>query len=621
MTAPFPQSSGSSARRPVVPIIAAVVVGIILIVAIRSLSGGGHKDNGATGSSTGSSPAGDKGCTTINLVASSEKAALLQQVAAGYAKANHTVDGHCARVSVTTKASGGAEQALARGWTDDDGARPDVWSPAAKAWVVLLKGDLGKKDQADLSPDVTSMPSVATTPLTLAMPKPMATALGWPDKQPGWKDILDLAQNPKGWGAYGHPEWGAFRLGKTDPELSTSGLHATIGAYVAATGTSSDLTAAALADPKVVAFAKGVENSVVHYGDTTLTFLSNLQRADDAGKGLTYVSAVAVEEKSVWDYNQGNPTGDPKTLGQHAPPKVPLVAVYPKEGTLVSDSPYDVLTAPWVDGTKKAVAADFLTYLQAPEQQKAFLQAGFRDAHGGTAGGRIDPANGTLPDQPKVTLQPPSPTVLSLVEDSWRKERKRARVLVVLDVSGSMGDPVEAAGGQSKLDLAKAAAVRALGQLQDDDEVGLWAFTTGLGDGSATHLQLAPIAALGPQRNAITQAIQGLQPLNGTPLYRVTEDAERAVTTGFDPNRINAVVVLTDGRNEDPNGVTDVNVLLRQLGQRTETDTVRVFTVGYGADADQGVLKQIAQASQGAAYDASNPTSIDAVLTNVLSNF
>ena len=33
----------------------------------------------------------------------------------------------------------------------------------------------------------------------------------------------------------------------------------------------------------------------MHYGDTTLTFLSNLQAADDRGQGLTYISGVAVE--------------------------------------------------------------------------------------------------------------------------------------------------------------------------------------------------------------------------------------------------------------------------------------------------------------------------------------
>ena len=77
----------------------------------------------------------------------------------------------------------------------------------------------------------------------------------------------------------------------------------------------------------------------MHYGDTTLTFLENLYQAAEAGRGLTYISAVTVEEKSVWDYNQGNPSGDPGTLGQRGKPRVPLVAVYPKEGTLALRQP------------------------------------------------------------------------------------------------------------------------------------------------------------------------------------------------------------------------------------------------------------------------------------------
>ena len=63
-------------------------------------------------------------------------------------------------------------------------------------------------------------------------------------------------------------------------------------------------------------FVRDVESSVVHYGDTTLTFLTNMQQADDRGEGLTYISAVTVEEKSVWDYNLGNPTGDPDHPGR-----------------------------------------------------------------------------------------------------------------------------------------------------------------------------------------------------------------------------------------------------------------------------------------------------------------
>ena len=39
---------------------------------------------------------------------------------------------------------------------------------------------------------------------------------------------------------------------------------------------------------------------------------------------------------------------------------MPLVAIYPKEGTLYSDSPYVILDAPWATADKRAGAQDFL---------------------------------------------------------------------------------------------------------------------------------------------------------------------------------------------------------------------------------------------------------------------
>ena len=180
---------------------------------------------------------------------------------------------------------------------------------------------------------------MTSTPLVLAMPEPMAKALGWPDTPIGWADVLALAKDPQGWASKGHPEWGKFTLGKTNPNVSTSGLAATIGTLVAATGTSSDLTQAALQKPEVQQYLKDVESSVIHYGDTTLTYLSNLQRADDAGAALGYLSAVAVEEKSVLDYNAGNPSGDPATLGDHAPPEGSAGGGVPEGGHAVQRQP------------------------------------------------------------------------------------------------------------------------------------------------------------------------------------------------------------------------------------------------------------------------------------------
>ncbi|HEX2069916.1 MAG TPA: substrate-binding and VWA domain-containing protein, partial [Actinomycetota bacterium] len=456
-----------------VPLFVATVVGIVLILVVRALINGGDSgDSNGRADGPGNSDTGS--CVRIAIAASSEKAALLKQMATAYERRGATVDGRCVRVSVESKSSGGAAEALARGWNETvDGPRPDVWSPASSSWVVILRQRLAERDAPNIVPE--ELPRIAATPLVIAMPRPMAQAMGWPNRQLGWADILSLAQDPAGWGKFGHPEWGRFRLGKTNPNFSTSGLHATIASFFAATGRSSDLTESDTRDPKVVSFVKGVESSVVHYGDITLTFLENLQKADDRGQGLSYISAVTVEEKSVWDYNMGNPTGDPTTLGSHPRPRTPLAAVYPKEGTLLSDNPFVVLNAAWVDEAKKRAAEGFLRFLQQPPQQQRFQQAAFRD-YRGRPGGQIHQGNGLLPNQPGTVLSPPPPRVLDQVQASWDKLRKRARVLLVMDVSGSMGD-LAAESGETKLDLAKRAAIRALGQFAPDDGLGLWIFS------------------------------------------------------------------------------------------------------------------------------------------------
>jgi Ca-activated chloride channel family protein len=590
------------------PLVVAGVVGILLVAVVRSLTGGSDEAD-----SPSAVPDDKKGCTVVHLTASSEKAALLTQIARDWdGKVN---GGRCARVEVTSKASGGAADALARGWDQAlDGPRPDVWSPAASSWTQLLRQKTTAFDKPDLVGDAP-LPSIANSPLVIAMPKPMATALGWPGKPLGWGDVLRLAQDKRGWASVGQ-KYGAFTLGKTNPNFSTSGLHATIGTYVAATGTSSDLTLADLRKPAVQAYARAVEHAVVHYGDTTLTFLSNLQQADDRGEGLSYISAVAVEEKSVWDYNQGNPTGDPTTLGQHRKPRTPLVAIYPKEGTLLSDSPYAVLQAPWVQDDVKRAAEAFLSYVRGDKAQDRFTKAAFR-RYDGKPGGAISADNGLLGDQPKLVLKPPAPGVLAQVQQLWAQQRKPAKVLVVIDVSGSMGEPV---GADTKLELAKAAALKALDQFSPRDDVALWAFSTPLNGQSEPYRQLVPFTPVARGKAALRREISALTPEGGTALYATARRAFRVMSADVSPDRISAVVLLTDGRNEyTPD--SDLDGLERELSPEDTSLSVRFFPIGYGADADLPTLRGIAQAARGAAYDASDPATIDKVFTAVLSNF
>ncbi|MCW2600667.1 MAG: von Willebrand factor type [Frankiales bacterium] len=594
------------------PLIVAAVVGLGLVVGVRLLTGGG-----GSGTSAGGPPAhppGQTGCTVVHLTASSEKAALLKQIAQDW---NGTeVDGTCAQVEVTSKASGGATDALARGWNEaTDGPRPDVWSPAARSWTGLLRQKTTVADKPDLI-GPTTPPSIANTPLVIAMPMPMASALGWPNKALGWGDVLRLAQNPKGWASIGQP-YGRFTLGKTNPNFSTSGLNATIGTYVAATGTSSDLTLQNLADPKVQQYAEAVEQAVVHYGDTTLTFLSNLQKADDRGAGLAYISAVAVEEKSVWDYNQGNPSGDPATLGKHAKPKIPLVAVYPKEGTLLSDSPYAILQADWVTAPVKKVATSFLDYVRGDKAQQKFAAAAFRGFDDKPVAA-TSAGNGLDPRQPKVVLNPPSPPVLARVQALWSQQRKGAKVLLVIDTSGSMGDP--AGNGDSKIDLAKKAALKALDQFGPKDDVALWSFSTPQNGSLLPYRELVPFTPIAAGKAKLRQQISLLTANGGTALYATARKAFRVMSAGAGTDRINAVVLLTDGKNEySPD--QDVSSLERELSPEDTSRSVRFFPIAYGSDADLTVLTGIAEAARGAAYDASDPASIDKVFTAVLSNF
>jgi Ca-activated chloride channel family protein len=527
------------------------------------------------------------------------------------------------KVTVRSKASGAVADLLADGWPDEavNGPRPEAWSPASTSWTAIVNQRLADKGEPAMAPP--SKPFMLT-PLTIAMPKPMADALGYPQTPIGWSDILALARDANGWGAKGHPEWGAFKLGKTNPNFSTSALSATIAQFYAATGKDRGLSLEDLARPDVDAFARGVESSVVHYGDITMTFLNNWFRNDARGTALTYVSAVAVEEKSVIDYNRGNPDGVLDPGEKPRKPRVPLVAIYPKEGTLFSDNPFVVLDAPWVNAKQKAGAAAFSRFIQQPDNQKRVLESGFRPGNPAVGvGAPITKANGVDPDQPQKVLQVPDPPVLVKLLDLWAQQRKGARVLLVMDVSGSMGEAGDRSG-DTKLDLAKDAAIKALGEFKGDDLVGLRIFSTGIAPKEPTdYLDLVPIGPIAEQREQMQQRIRSLVPTQGTPLYTVTRDSYTQLRSDFDPARINAVVLLTDGRNEDDRN-SDLNGLLSSLRAGSEGQSsrpVRVFTIAYGGDADQAVLRRIAEATNAAAYDASDPATIDRVFTAVISNF
>jgi Ca-activated chloride channel family protein len=602
----------SGQRRSLLPLFFAGLVGVLLIAGTRFLI---TDTDGASASESVSRDDVAADCPILVAGVSSEKAALVGEMADTF-NAAHVSGDDCAFIDVHSVASGLASEALSEGWDEArlGFERPDLWLPTSSSWLSMVSLARQQADLPALLP--AQAESVAASPLVLAMPRPMAEALGWPDAEIGWDTVVALANDPQGWGSVGQPQWGAFTLGKTNPGVSTFGFEATVAAFYAATGLSGDLQVSDIAKPDVREFVAGIEQATVHYGPLSSVFLTNLWKADQEGRALRYVSAVPLSEKNVFDYNRGDPDGKPDT-GPNGQPSVPLVAVYPADGTTVFDHPFVVLDGASLTRPQQHAADAFFTFLREAPQQETFTEGGFR-TYEGEAGAQFTADAGLLPDEPSRTITLPGPDVLAAVLDSWDELRKPGRVLLVIDGSGSMGTVVRGADA-SRLALAQRAAVAALEELNPRDEVGLWVFSTDLPQTANPNVELVPMAPLSSNRDDLVRAIEGITPGGGTPLYRTVMDAADGMTSALDATKINAIVLLSDGQNE--HAFSDLQAVAQRLDVEDQRQIVRVFPIGFSEDADMDSLEAIAQASGGANYDATDPGSIDRVMINVLSSF
>src|SRR5205085_4637328 len=117
------------------------------------------------------------------------------------------------------------------------------------------------------STNTTDTRSLVKSPVVIAMWKPMAEALGWPKSPIYWANIAALSANPQGWAAYGHPEWGNFKFGHTNPNFSNTGLDAVLAENYAAVHKVSGLTLDDVNNQATQDFVTAVESSVIHYGN------------------------------------------------------------------------------------------------------------------------------------------------------------------------------------------------------------------------------------------------------------------------------------------------------------------------------------------------------------------
>jgi Ca-activated chloride channel family protein len=533
----------------------------------------------------------------ITVVASPDQSKVLSALAQAWTDQGPSVQGRCGAVEVVTKGSDAVAAALSPAWDPRrDGARPDVWAPDSTAWTRYASA---RPAAAAMLPD--NQPSLARSPVVLAMPRPMAEALGWPKKQVGWNDIAsEFGVGSPGWSKYDHPEWGKFQAGMTDPVRSTAGLHA----LMAITDFNND----GRATDDELKSSLGFSRSITRHAQDTEGMFEQLQKADANGKAMAYVSAFPALERDVSDYNASGP-------------KVPLAALYPPEGMADADHPYVVLNALWVDPLRKQIAQDFLTFVLGPQGRAAYAEGGFRGPDRSPAP-MLTRERGFEPTINAVQRSVLAPEQVTRTVVAWRALNTRANILSVLDVSGSMATAVPGTG-MNRLEVAKKAALQAVATFNPDTKIGMWVFSTNQ-TANSDYRELVSIGPVsGPfegstRREAVAAKLASVPAYGATALFDTSLAAYKKAKTAYQPGRLNLCVIMTDGRNEIDYGLTRTEFMSALQDEVDPRKPVQMLTIAFGKQAAVDDLQKMSQITGGKSFVAQTPQDIQNVFLAAL---
>ncbi|MFB7213483.1 substrate-binding and VWA domain-containing protein [Streptomyces sp. NPDC056255] len=522
----------------------------------------------------------------LSLMASPDIAPAVRAIADKARKDEVRSDGRCLYVTVVARDSYKVADALS------DGTRtPDfqVWLPDSDLWPDRAKGS------GDGVP-VTPGDSIASSPVTLAMVPSAAKSLGWPKKKYSWAELTAAAM-----------ESDKVRLGAADPARSATGLLAltSIGASSEKQGGDSDTRVAATA--KLLA---------QRMSDSDTQVLETLAQSDsDAEQGNPERNqAVPLSEQAAFTHNAES-TGSGK-----------LDLFYPEDGAPLLNYPYTTVDETAMSTAESRAALRFRTLLDEPASQATLEKHGFRNADGTAGESVVAPAGGKKP-QPYATAAAAAPTAEELQQTlgMWTITVQSARLTTVVDASGSMATIVPGRN-QSRMDVTKASLIQALNQFTPNDEIGLWEFATRL-DGDKDYRKLVPATRLGDpakgggtHREKLSAAFAALQPVpdGATGLYDTMLAAYKDAQATYVKGKFNAVVILTDGSNQDSASLSR-SELIAELRRIADPERpVPLLAIAVGPEADRDEVNEIAKVTGGGGYQVIDPAEIQTVILQAI---
>jgi Ca-activated chloride channel homolog len=452
--------------------------------------------------------------------------------------------------------------------------KPTILSPADEASILKLQKEWQALKGGTPTREIGQ--PLAYTPMVIATWQSRAQVLGcWPEPGPEctWQRLRSLATAADGWGSLGRSEWGRLKLGYAYVGESAAGTSAAILMCLVGAQKSTPLD---LADVESTSgcgqFMADLEQVKIHSGSDTVWLVDQMAQG-----GPEYLDAAILFEVQVVLANQNR--------GREL--REPLVAIYPRDGTLLVGHPFTVLEgAPWVTPDQATAARIFQRYLLSIEQQQALLATGLRPVVPGVQlASPIDRSYGANPQANLVLHDSPDSLVVDRIVEVWHRVKKHAVVAIVFDKSGSMAG--------AKMSAAVAGATEFVRRMDRDDRLIWRPFDSG------AH---PPVEGIGSEiSEELIGRIRSTPASGQTALYDAVLSAYvqlGEVRRTYGDTRRYGMVVLSDGQD------THSNISLSVLESRlkpleADPNGVQIHTIAIGGDADEQVLRKIASAAHG----------------------
>ncbi|GAA3666976.1 substrate-binding domain-containing protein [Nonomuraea antimicrobica] len=535
-----------------VPLAGAVALAVLLGVAAFVIFNRDHDCSG--------------GKLPLRVVATPDIQPALNKIAGNYNKAMHPIDGKCVEVTVAGESAARTANALAAG------------KAAADFWVAdssLLMESMRDNPSGAALPQVEG--SIATSPVVLAAAKASASKLSGA-LQPSWEAMISAANvaNVDGPGK-------KVRVLALDPQKNSAGL----AALLAAAGTAKESGE----DKALVGALKELSGQLAPDSAALLASLTV--------KSGTKMPVGVTSEQAIYAHNTRKP-------------EAPVVALYPKEGTLSLDYPVTILTK---DPEVLKAATDFKQDLTSESAKRILRDAGFRGTDG-LAGDALSEEKGFTAETP-AALDPPDGATVTRMVQTWTRLNLGTRLLTLLDVSGTMALPVPGTG-MTRMQAINKIATEGLELFPAGSEMGLWTFSTHL-DGQGKDWK--ELVSLGPltestdgtlRKELLVKTFTQIQAkaTGDTGLNDTVKAAYTQLTEDFKQDKVNTLLILTDGAgNDDPDGGVGNAELLRFLKETYDPKRpVSILLIAFGPDAEKGRqrMQALAKATGGEAYIAEN---------------